>query len=381
MANTLTDLVPDLYAALDVVSRELIGFIPAVNRNSTAERAEVGKPVRVPVTGAANVVDIAPSMAIPEPTDQTVDNVDIVMTKSRAAEFGFVGEEQRGLSYGAGYLTVQGDMIAQAMRTLANEVESDIAATYYATSRAFGTAGVTPFASTLTDTANVKKILDDNGAPQSFRSLVINTTAGAKLRTLTQLTKANEAGTTMTLRQGELLDVHGISIKESAQIKTHTQGTGASATTDTAGYAVGDTVITLAGVGTGTIVIGDVLTFAGDDNQYVVAVGVGAVSGGTITLAAPGLVEPIVGATALTVTADYTANMAFSQNAIVLASRLPALPQEGDLALDRMTLTDPRSGLTFEVSIYGGYRKVRYEIALTWGVKNIKPEHSMILLG
>lgn len=378
MANTLTDLIPDLYAALDKVSRELVGFIPAVGRNSTAERAAVGENVRVPITPTGNVSDITPAMTVPEPTDQSISNVAIQITKARAAEFGFVGESQRGLNNGPGYMSVQANMILQAMRKLVNEVESDLATTYLAGSRAYGTAGTTPFASDLSDTAQIHKILADNGAPLNDKQMIINTAAGAKFRTLTQLTKANENGSDDILRNGVLMDVHGFAIRESAQVNTHTKGTGTGyLVNNVAGYAEGDTVIA-ADTGTGTIVAGDVVAFDGDPNKYLVAT---ALAGGSFTLAAPGLQQTLADNTAITVGNGYVANMAFDREAVQLVTRAPATPEEGDTAIDRMMITDPLSGLSFEVSIYPGYRKVRYEIALAWGWKNIKPEHTAILLG
>ena len=202
-ANTLTGLIPDLYAAVDVVSRELVGFIPSATRAPGAERAALGQSVSYHIAGAATAHDITPAMTIPEPADQTVGASFMAITKSRGSSFGFTGEEQRGLNSGPGYLSVQADMIAQALRVLTNEIEADLAvAATAAASRAYGTAGTTPFATNLGDTAQIRKILDDNGAPATGRSLVMNTSAGAAVRTLTQLTKANEAGTTMTLRQG-----------------------------------------------------------------------------------------------------------------------------------------------------------------------------------
>lgn len=383
-ANTLTDLIPDLYAGLDVVSRELVGFIPSVNRNTGVERAAVGEAVRWPVVGAMGTFNVTPAMAIPEPADRVVGNGTMTITHAEGVDFGWTGEEQKGLNNGPGMLSIQADFFAQGLRTLVNKIEAHVGTVAYArASRAVGTAGTAPFSGTdLEDAALVRQILDDNGAPPE-RSVVVNTSAGVKLRKHSQLSKANEAGSTMTLRQGELLDIFGLSFKESAGVPTHTKGTGAGATTDATGYAVGSTTITLAGAGTGTIKAGDVVTFAGDSNKYVVKTGDADVSGGgTIVLNAPGLRQAIpAAATAITVGNNYAANLAFSRNAIGLAIRPPALPQGGDAAVDSMILTDERSGMSFEVRLYAGYRKIRAEVAAAWGAEAIKEEHIALLLG
>jgi hypothetical protein len=142
-------------------------------------------------------------------------------------------------------------------------------------------------------------------------------------------------------------------------------------------HAKGATTINVQ-TGTGTVVAGDVVTFNGDTRKYVVT---SPLSAGSFTIAAPGLQQALLTGAAVTVGAAYTGNAAFSRNAFVLATRLPALPEEGDMADDRTTIVDERSGLAFEVAMYKQYRRVRYEIAIAWGKQNIKPEHSAILLG
>lgn len=383
--NTLTNLIPDLYAALDVVSRELVGMIPAVTVDASVNRAAVNENVRVPIAPANTAGgDITPAMSIPAEADQTIGYSTIAITKARAFPFSWNGEEQRGLNNGPGYLGIRANQIAQAMRAAVNEVETDLCALHAVMSRAAGAAGTTPFATNTAGLTAARQILADNGAPLSDSSLVLNTTAGANLRTLLNVNSARDESRMPITQQGVITRISDLSIRESAQVVTSTAGTGATVKTNTAGYAIGATTITLKSTGgTGTVVAGDVITFAGDTNQYVVTSGDSDISdGGTITIAAPGLRKAIAASeTAITIVAAAARSMAFSRSAIVLATRLPERPAEGDLALDVMTITDPRSGLSFEVAIYGGYRKIRYEIALAWGVKCIKPEHTALLLG
>lgn len=381
MGATLTNLIPTLYSNLDVVSRELVGFIPAVTLDAQASRAAVNQSVRSFVAPAASAGDITAGVTPPNDGDQTIGDQEIKITKARRVPIRWTGEEERGS--GPAAAAIQGAQIQQAIRTLCNEIEADIADLYKVASRAAGAAATTPFgtAGDYTAASLTRKILVDNGAPVSDMQLVLDTAAGANLRGK-QASSSQEFGDTM-LRQGVLLDINGMMVRESGQTKTHTKGTAASATTNTAGYAVGATTITLASAGTGTIVAGDVITFAGDTNQYVVTTGDADVSGGgTVVLAAPGLRQAIAAsATAITVVASSPRNLGFARSAIVLAQRLPALPANGDLASDRTSIVDPRSGLSFEVALYPQYRQMQWEVSCAWGVKVIKPEHVAILLG
>ena len=384
MANTLTSLIPELYSNLDVVSRELVGMIPAVTLDPVASRAALNATVRTFSAPAATASDITPGVAAPDTGDQTIGNGSLSITKARKVPIRWNGEETLAVG-GAGFgaSQIRAAQIQQAFRTLVNEMEADLCALHVNASRAYGTAGTTPFgtAGDYTDASNARKILVDNGAGESDLHLVMNTAAGANIRG--KQSRVDEAGTTALLRQGVLLDTSGMMLRESAQIVTFTKGTGASATTNTAGYAVGATVITLAAAGTGTILAGDVITFAGDTNKYVVASGdASTADAGTITLAAPGLRQAIAAsATAITLIATSARNMAFRRSAIVLATRLPALPDGGDSAIDRAVITDPRSGVAFEISMYAQYRQMYYEVAACWGVKAVKPEHMALLLG
>jgi len=380
MANVLTDLAADLYKAADVVGRELTGVTSSATINgSGSERVALNDVVRSHFTRSATAVDNAPAMTIPEGTDQTVDSKTLSITKSRGVQIPWTGEDIRHVTNGSGFETIYGDQIKQAMRTLANEIEVDLAtAAYVGASRAYGTAGTTPFGSNFNDVAELRKILVDNGAPMTDVTMVLNTAAGTKLRNLAQLQKANENGSTELLRNGVLLDLQGIMLKESAGIQLPSIGSGSGYLVNNAsGYAIGATEITV-DTGTGTILAGDIITFAGDTNKYVVA---SALASNVVTLASPGLLQAVANNVAITVVSASTRNVVFHRNALELAIRAPAMPNGGDAAVDAMTIQDPYSGLVFEVRAYKGFQKAMFNVSAAWGTKLWKPEFAAVLLG
>lgn len=383
MANTLTNLAADIYKAADIVGRELVGFIPSATINSDAgTRVAKGDTVRSHFTRTPTVNSTdTPSMTIPEGTDQTVDNKTMSVNNYASVQIPWTGEDIKHVNNGSGFETVYGDQIQQAMRAIVNTIEAGVGlAVKNGASRAFGTAGTTPFASDFAAIAEVRQILVDNGCPVNDGqiSLVINSLAGTKLRNLAQLQKASEAGGDTLLRQGVLLDLQGLMLKESAGVAAHTKGTG-SAYVTSGSTAPGVKDIALV-TGSGTVLVGDVVTFAADSvNKYVVGTGVAAP--GTISLNDPGARVTIATANAMTIGNSYSGNAAFHKSAVEVVVRPPALPEGGDAAVDMMTIQDPYSGLVFDIAVYKGYRKTMIEVRCYWDVKVWKPQHVALLLG
>lgn len=379
MANTLTNLIPIAYEALDVVSREVTGFIGAVNVDAAAETIAKDQTIYSPVAPVNTTGNITPAMTATAASDQTIGTKSLVIDNYKTSGFNWTAEEEFGVSSGGRFENIMRDQMAQCFRVHVNEIEAALGvAAKNGASRAIGTtAGTAPV---LADFAGAQKILTDNGAPMTGRSCVIDTTAGVALRGTSSLYKVNEAGDSGLLRNGVLGSLYGFDIRESAGVQTTTAGAMTGALVNGA-LSIGATSIVFdtGTVNTTGIVAGDIITIAGDTNKYVVVTGSTSTSG-TITIAAPGLRKAAADNAAITVFGTAARNIALSKNAITLATRLPKF-QAGDQAADRYVITDPQTGIAFEIAMYPGYRMVKYEVSIAYGMSVIKPEHLAVIIG
>jgi hypothetical protein len=385
MANTLTGLVLDAQIAADRVLREQIGFIGAVFMDPSADQVAVGQNITYPIVPTVTTSAVIPAAVPTSPAGQTIGYGQMTITDVEKAPFTWNGEEQASIS--KIYETVRQDQLAQAFRALVNKVELALfLAAKRGSSRAYGTAGATPFATAgdLTDVAQTRKILVDNGAWTSDMHMVLNSTTGAQIRgKQSSLFKVNESGSADMLRDGSLGRLEGFDFHESGQIVSHTKGTASGYLADlTAGYAAGLTTVHV-DTGTGTILAGDVLTntkTSRDSNKYVINTGFAGDGDGDIVLAKPGLQIAWVNNDPVAPVSNYTGNFAFERNAIHCLTRTPKLPKEGALG-EHTVITDAYSGISFLLSIYPGYHEVIVEVSLAWGVKAVKSEAIATLLG
>lgn len=355
-------------------------MIPAVTMDMNASGVAKNQKVLIPITPYdSDTEDVTAGNNAPTGTGDDIGNVELTISKvKRSKPIVWTGEEQLGV--GGKVSNIIRDQYVQRMRALVNEIEEDVAlegmSGALSKGNVTGTAGTNPFVSDTKAFTTALKKLKDNGAPTTDLQAVINTASGMNLRNLTNLQKINEAGDNGDLlRRGVLGNLFGFDIRESAGFKDM-PASEASGYKVNGAHLIGEKVIAV-DTGSGVIKKGTIVTFGADTTKYVVAED----STSTKLVLATPLVKNVADEDAVVTGSAYVGNVCFSRGSILLVTRVPAVPAGGDIALDRTIITDPVSGLSFEVALWGGAYQNTVTISCAWGCKNIKPKHTVALIG
>jgi hypothetical protein len=368
VANSLTPLIPSLIASLQEVARAMTPLQDIMTLDQQVAGAAVGQAVTVPYSGPVAAVDITPGVDPQVGSDVASTSKSITMTKARTAPFTLTGEDYQRM--GARGSEFRSGQVNEAIKTIVEEIWIDAQAiAAKGAGYGLGTQGTNPFASNTDFMADLKKSFDDSRAPMSDRALVIDTTSDAALGKLGINNQVYQAGTDSILRSGEKLPLQGFRFPLTNLAYSHVKGTGAGYLVNNgAGYAIGATAITV-DTGTGTILEGDILTFAGHTRKYVAKSLVGSV----LTLNAP-LVAAVADNEAITVGNAGTRLVSLVKSGVIFAVRPPALPAGGDSASARVLVRDPISGLALSVATYKTYHQETFMVEGVWGGGVVRPE-------
>lgn len=377
--NTLTAVLDRILAQAMPVLRQYCVMPKLVASGYSALAAGRGSTIEISVAGVASATAVSPSN-VPPDIAGVIPGV-VVMNLDKWYESGFFLSDKDALDIREGVLSAQA---ASHVKAIANQVNSDIFATYPGIYGYVGVAGTTPFATGLDAAAQARKVLANQLCPLADRRGVINPDAEANFILVPSVLNANQRGDDQGIKEGRIVRILGLDWFTDQAVPTHTAGTAAGATTDATGYAAGLKTVTLASAGTGTILVGDIITFAGQSQTYAVTAGDADVSNaGTISFE-PGLQVAIATATtAITVKASHAINLAFNMDAIGFANR----PFSGGTLLPGVSMrnssymTDPVSGLSLRVEHTVEHKREKLSFDILYGTKLLRPELACRIAG
>lgn len=383
MATTLTAITPTLFSAAQVVSGEPAGVLDAINMTWDNKGVAKGDPVDVPYAPVQPTDDFTASNVLPAGDTNVAAAVTVKITQSKkTVPMVLTGEQIRSLENGGNYQEWVKQWAEQSMRSLRNLAEAD-AAEYVkqGASRAVGTAGTTPFATTLDVIVDVKQILRDNGCPFSDPQLVITSAAAANLQKLGIYQQAYAAGSDEERRSGLYKPQFGFKLRDSAGIAQHVKGTVATCVSDLGETAaVGTTDINADTFNTaGTVKAGDIIVWTGDANKYVIGTALAAAADNDdIVLNRPGLRATLADGVTGTLGASYTPSLAFERSAVVGIMRPPLMPTNPSI---KQVMVSDRFGHTYLMVEIAQYGQIVWEMHLAYGFKVVQPEHVALILG
>ncbi len=368
-ANDLTNILPKILARSLSVLRERCMMPQLVNLDYSDEAAEKGDTIDVPVSTAVATRDVAPAEVPPAVVGATPTKVQISLNNWRQSDpFALTDNDLLKVDKDSAFLPMQ---VGEAVRGLANYINSTVHAEYKGIYGFTGTAGATPFASAVTDATNARKILNQQLCPLNNRRAVINFDCEANMLALSAFSSLQEIGESGPRIEGQIGRKYGIDWYADDAVVTHTAGSGSAYVTNGT-QALGATSIVLQ-TGSGTVLVGDIVTFAGHSQTYVVTTGIAAP--GTIVINPPLKVAVTTGVL-MTSKASHVVNIAMHREAFALAMR-PVLDSTAGLpmggTMDVATFTDPISGLSLRLERKREHKQTAWEFDALWGTKLVRP--------
>lgn len=369
MPNDLTAVVPQILAQglLALKARTILPFL--VNRSYSNEAQEIGDTITVPIPSAITAQDVVPGATPPSTADVAPTKVDIKLDKWKEAPFYLTDKDEREAT--RGIIPMEA---SEAIKSLAKKVNADLFGEYLGVYGYVGTAGTTPFASDYTTGTAARKILLLQESDMEELRMVLDPDAEEKAINLSKFADSGFAGENGVISRGVIGLKLGFDWFMDQQVPTHTKGDLLAAPlVNDAARAIGETTVDIdKATLTGSVVVGDIFTVAGDTQTYVVTKAATASSNAIVGMEyLPGAKVAWADDAIITFKATHVVNLAFHRDAFALATRPLASGTQGLGSIIR-SLTDPASGLTLRLEVSREHKRTRYSFDILYGVKLVR---------
>lgn len=384
-AMVTTNILQTLVAmGLDAL-RERIVLARIVNRDyqGLITGMKPGATVNVAVPSAVLTRTVSPDVVPPAVTALTPTSVPITLSQWDEAPFAM---DDKGLTQvERGMLPTQA---SEAVKALANKIDNYLWGLIHGAGGFYGYAGIAgtvPFGADLAEYTDARQQADAQLMPQDPEDcfVILDSYAKANALNVRAIQDASWRGSPDAFRRGEIGQVLGAGWEMSQNVPLHTSGTGSGATTNNAGYAVGVKTVTLASAGTGTVLVGDIIQFAGDSQTYVVTAGdVDVSNGGTLSFE-PGLKIALpTSAVAITLKASHRTNLLIHRQAVsfAMAPLLESAQVQG-VPVAQETAVDEKSGLSLRLEVTRQHRQYQWAFDALYGAAVIRREFGVRIAG
>jgi P22 coat protein - gene protein 5 len=382
MAGSLvtTNILQTLVDTSLVALRQRIVLAMNVNRSYEGylTGAKPGATVNIQVPAAVAARTVSPDVVPPAVTAVTPTTVPVTLSQWYEAPFAM--DDKAIAQVGQGLLPGQA---SEAIKSMANQIDSYIWSLTHGSGGFYGytgLAGTTPFATDLNEFLTATNLSDQQLMPPAGRVVILDTFAKANALGVNAVQNAAWRGDANAFKTGIMGDILGASWDYSQNVPTHTSGTWSNAGTVSGSNSAGQKVVNLTG-GTGSILVGDIVTFAGDSQTYSVDSFTGSAPTTQIVVT-PALVVAHSSSEVVTVKASHKVNVLFHPLAIAFAmaplqdeTRIDGVPSMQATAIDEV------SGLALRLEVTRQYKQTQWAFDALYGGAVVRPQFGVRIAG